>query len=238
MHRSNGRLIVGFGLLLVGAIFLLRNLDVFTWEFEYLYLGWPTLLFIIGLIMTISSRGSFVGFSAMIVGAIFFAARYYDYPAGEIFGDIWPVFLILFGLSIMFKHRRGKHKGNHKHDKCHGEWFDYSDETIDLTSMFGENKRKIISQNFQKAKITTVFGSTELDFRDAKVAPNCIIECDTIFGGTEIIVPSSWQVINQTTALFGGADDSRRKSAPLEGEEPMKLTLKGFAMFGGIEIKS
>jgi len=268
MHRSNGRSLVGIILLIIGGFFLLRNLDVFTWEFEHYYLGWPTFIFILGLILTIIHRGSFGGFSLMIVGGVFFFSRYYHYSVGEIFHDIWPVFLILFGLSMLFKHNsfrrrknknkftngstesfagsesnmftRGKdHKSNHEHqNRSHGSWIDYSDDTLDITTMFAENKRRIISQNFRFAKVSTLFGSTELDFTDAKVAPNCVIDCDTLFGGTEIIIPSSWQVINQSTAVFGGADDSRRKSAPVEGEEQMKITVKGSAIFGGIEIKS
>lgn len=235
MQRSSGRLFVGLALLLVGAAFLLRNLDVFSWEFEHYYLGWPTWVFIIGLAITISARGSFWGFSIMIVGAIFFAARYYHYPAGEIFADIWPIFLILFGLSIVFGHKKNKSEDSYKSENS---WVDYSDDTIDLTSIFTENKRKIVSQNFKKAKVTTLFASTEIDLRNAKPAPNCVIECDTIFGGTEIIVPSTWEVINQSTAVFAGTDDDRRKSAPVEGEEKMRITVKGFVMFGGLEIKS
>lgn len=260
MCRSNGRLFIGLGLLLIGAAFLLRNLNVFTWEFEHYYLGWPTIFFLIGLLITISSRGSFFGFSLMAVGVIFFASRYYNYPVGEIFHDLWPVFLILFGLSILFKRHGHHHKHYHKIDyeqkdkftnennpgfrhreyhRCNSEnWIDYSDDTLDLTSMFSENKRRIISQNFKRAKVTTLFASTELDFNDAKPAASCIIECDTIFGGTEIIVPSNWQIVNQTTAIFGGADDKRRKSAPVDDEKQMKITIKGFTMFGGIEIKS
>lgn len=233
MKNSNGKLLVGIFLLLIGSAFFLRNLDVLPWEFEYIYLGWPTWIFIIGLLITISSRGNFGGISLMIIGAVFFAARFYHYPTDKILSDIWPLFLILFGLSIMFKHRKNNNSNGKNIDSI-----EYKDDTLDLTSIFSENKRRIVSQNFKKAKVTTLFGATELDFRDAKPAQNCIIECDTIFGGIDIIIPSSWKVRNHTTAIFGGADDSRRKSAPVEDNQEYILTVNGFVLFGGLDIKS
>lgn len=234
MQRSNGRLFVGIAIILVGLVFFVKNLDFFSWEIEYYFLSWPTYIFVAGLIITVAARGSFVGFSLMLVGAIFIAARFYDYPAGEIFSDLWPLFLIFFGLSILFRHRKEKKE---KQEKVKG-WSEYSDDTLDISTIFSEDKRRIVSQNFRSAKLTTIFGSTELDFSEAKPAQNCVVNCDTIFGGTELIIPSSWKLINKSSSLFGGTSDERRKSAPVEGEKEFKITVEGFAMFGGIEIKS
>ena len=234
MKHTSGRLFVGLAFILIGLAFVVKNLNLFPWEFEYYFLSWPSLLIVIGLFITITERGSFFGFSLLLVGAIFVTSRYYDYPAGEIFSDLWPLFIIFFGMSILLGHRKGRHGRSHSGST----WIDYSDDTLDISTFFGENKRRITSQNFSKAKITTSFGSTVLDFTNAKVTSNCNVTCDTVFGGTELIIPSSWMVVNKGTALFGGTGDERRKSAPIEGEEPMKITVNGFTMFGGIEIKS
>ncbi|WKZ70422.1 MAG: DUF5668 domain-containing protein [Melioribacteraceae bacterium] len=234
MKQCNGRLLIGFSLIVVGLAFVLRNLNVFSWEFEYVFLSWPSLVFLIGLVTTISSRGSFWGFSAMIVGAIFITARYYDYPAGEIFSDIWPVFIILLGLSILFQHKKKK---SIEGEKTEG-WVDYADNTLDLSTVFNENKYRITSQNFRTGKTSTLFGSTELDFRDAKLEQNASLYCDTIFGGTELTIPSTWKVINKGSAIFGGSADERRKSAPVNDNEENVITINGFTLFGGIEIKS
>ncbi len=241
MKQFSRRFFVGFVLILLGLVFTLKNLDVFSWEFEYYFLSWPVLLVVVGLIITFASQSKFWGMSIVIVGLIFFTARFYDYSAGEIFRDIWPIFVILLGISIIFDHKRGK---KNKNGRCcsaegfEGGWVDFEDDFLDLSTVFTGYKRRIISQNFKGAKISTIFGGTVLDLTKAKVSPYCVIECDTIFGGTELIIPSAWKVINQTSAMFGGVADERRKSAPLSNEEEVKLTVKGFAMFGGIEIKS
>jgi len=241
MKKYSRRVFVGIALIVLGLLFTLKNLNVFDWEFEYYFLSWPVLLVVVGLIITFTSQSNFWGMSIVIVGAIFFTARFYNYPAGEIFSDIWPVFVILLGLSIIFY--RERHKKN-KHSKCwekegfDEDWVDVNDDFLDLSTTFAGYKRRITSQNFKGAKISTFFGGTELDFSQAKLASNCIIECDTIFGGTELIIPSEWKIINQTSAMFGGVADERRKSAPASDAEEVKLTVKGFALFGGIEIKS
>lgn len=241
MKKYSRRVLVGIALILLGLLFTLKNLDVFGREFEYYFLSYPVLLVAVGLIITFTSQSKFWGMSIVFVGAIFFTARFYGYPAGEIFSDIWPVFVILLGLSIIFDRKR--HKKN-KHSKCWEEegfnedWVEVNDDYLDLSTTFAGYKRKITSQNFRGAKISTIFGGTELDFSQAKLASNCIIECDTIFGGTELIIPSEWKIINQTSAMFGGVADERRKSAPVSDTEEVKLTVKGFALFGGIEIKS
>ncbi|MDZ7765094.1 MAG: DUF5668 domain-containing protein [Melioribacteraceae bacterium] len=232
MKHSNGRFFVGLLLILIGTAFIIKNLDLVPWHIEYYYISWPTYILLIGLVITIASRGGFFGPAVILAGGIFIYGRVYDYPAGEIFETIWPIFLILFGLSIIFERGRGKKKHNSKDG-----WIEYPDETIDLTTIFSENKRKIISQNFVGAKLFTMFGATELDLTSAKLDRSCTINCDTLFGGTEIFLPADWKVINRTTSIFGGSEDTRRKSAPVEQSQEHVLTIDGFCMFGGIEIK-
>lgn len=232
MKHSNGRIFIGLLLILLGGIFFVKNIELFPWQIEYYYLSWPSYLILAGLIITIVSRGKFLGPALLLTGGIFLLGRVYDYPASELFGDLWPVFIILFGLSLIFQHRS---KGACREKSG---WETYEGDTMDISTVFGETKKKIVSQSFMGAKISTLFGATELDLSTAKLARSCSINTDTIFGGTEIIVPSEWKVVNKTTAIFGGWEDQRRKSAPVENSMEHVLTIDGFVMFGGIDIKS
>ncbi len=232
MKHSKGRIVVGLLLILIGAAFIIKNMDLVPWHIEENYLSWPSYIFLVGLVITFVSRGGFFGPAIMIVGAIFIYGRVYDYPTGEIFETLWPIFLILFGLSIIFEHRKGR-----DHHKSKDGWIEYTDDSLDITTIFGENKRRLTTKNFLGAKTFTMFGATELDLKDAKMGRSCTINSDTLFGGTEIFVPSDWKVVNKTTAIFGGSEDQRRKSAPVAEDESFVLTVDGFCMFGGIEIK-
>ena len=100
MKHSNGRLFVGLILILIGTAFIIKNLDLVPWHIEYYYLSWPTYIILVGIVLMLASRGGFFGLAVILTGGVFLFGRIYDYRAGEIFADFWPVLLILFGLSI------------------------------------------------------------------------------------------------------------------------------------------
>jgi hypothetical protein len=58
-----------------------------------------------------------------------------------------------------------------------------------------------------------------------------------VFGGTKLILPSTWEVQNDITAVLGGVDDRRQINGVIP--DPNKvLMLDGVCVFGGIEIRS
>jgi hypothetical protein len=63
-----------------------------------------------------------------------------------------------------------------------------------------------------------------------------VIDTVQLFGGTKIIIPANWQLKSDITAVLGGVDDKR--SVPTSFSPEKKIVLTGFAMFGGVEIKS
>jgi predicted membrane protein len=80
-------------------------------------------------------------------------------------------------------------------------------------------------------------GGSEIDLSQADISGKIVIDVTNIFGGTKLIVPSSWDVQNDITAIFGGVDDKRQISGVTL--DPNKiLVLDGTCMFGGIEIRS
>jgi hypothetical protein len=54
-------------------------------------------------------------------------------------------------------------------------------------------------------------------------------------GGIEIRVPEDWTVVSHIVPLMGGVDD---KTRPPQGASAHYLTLRGFAIMGGVEIKN
>jgi hypothetical protein len=80
-------------------------------------------------------------------------------------------------------------------------------------------------------------GGSEIDLTQADFTGTVKIDTTNIFGGTKLIVPPTWDVQSDVTAIFGGVDDKRQISGV--NLDPKKiLILDGTCMFGGIEIRS
>ena len=81
-----------------------------------------------------------------------------------------------------------------------------------------------------------VFGGVELDLTQAALAkPEVVINATAVFGGIDITVPEGVDVHVDTFAIFGGT--SRPKDdLPLPPGAPV-VRIRGFALFGGIDIK-
>ena len=59
-----------------------------------------------------------------------------------------------------------------------------------------------------------------------------------MFGGVEISVPRGWEVQVDVTSIFGGFNDKRGPVEPSSDNDKKTLIIKGFAIFGGGEVKS
>ena len=81
-----------------------------------------------------------------------------------------------------------------------------------IVAIFGGATRK--GQWHVEPKITsvTVFGGATFDFRDVQLPQREItLNCTTVFGGVEVIVPPEMRVIDSGIALFGGRDGRHRR---------------------------
>lgn len=215
--QSNRRALLGILLVLVGLMLLLDNLGIIPGLPQYLF-TWPSLFFLIAVVNLVSgNRGGALIFAS--IGAFLVLERNVHID----FEVYWPVILVIIGLAILLRRR------------THGLNVEISDRYFDDMNIFGGGTKRFTSQNLQGGRITNVFGGSEIDLRDALPSDGATIQVFTMFGGSKIIVPPHWTVVLQTTCIFGAFDDKREKS--LERSD-FKMYVKGFAMFGGGEIKS
>ena len=123
-----------------------------------------------------------------------------SFPVGAV---IWLV-LIGFFLSNVFERRSGAERG--EGDRVH------------LFAVLSGDKRASASREFRGAEMTSFMGGTELDLRDATMAPGAeaIIDVFAMMGGAVVYVPRHWVVDVQTTAVMGGVKDERFET-PREG---------------------
>ncbi len=227
----NSRMFLGLILILMGGLYLLETLNLISLNIPHIIFSFPFILFIIGIIILINSRNKFVGALLTIIGALTLAPRIF--PNIHYDGDIvWPVILIAIGLMIIFKRR----SFYIPHKNFFGKTIDK--DFIEDVAVFGGGHKIIQSDNFKGGNITAIFGGSEIDLSQCKLAEgDNVIDVMLLFGGTTIILPKDWDVRLNVTPIFGGFSQKRR-NMPAVSDSTRTLIIKGVAIFGGGDIKS
>ena len=91
------------------------------------------------------------------------------------------------------------------------------------------------SPAFRRADLFAFMGGCEIDLRKAAINGEAIIDLFCMWGGIEIRVPEDWTVVSQIVPLMGGVDDKTRPPQTASGH---RLTLRGMALMGGVEVKN
>ncbi len=212
--------------ILVGVFLLLRNfgyihyfspLDVF-----------PLLLLVFGLANLLGSgcsSGRVWGALLMLVGGYWLADTMRLAPYR--IRDIWPALLILLGLYFLWRTLSSRRE-------IAGA---ASIATINEMAIFGGGKRAVTSQQFRGGELYAFCGGHEVDLTGAEIEGDvAVIDATAVFGGVDLHVPESWDVSVEGVALFGGYED--KTSHPREKEAAKRLIVRGFAIFGGVEVKN
>lgn len=238
--KTRGKLIAGVLIILFGLLYLFRELGLHIprWIFS-----WEMILIGVGIVILIRHKFQRLsGYILIAIGLIFKLDEFY--PDFINFRFLFPIGIILFGASMIYKAKFGS-RGTKKWKKMSGnsDFFGLGDteispdDFVDAVSIFGSIKKQVTTKNFKGADLFTLFGGTEINLMHADFQGRALIEMTTVFGGAEIIIPSDWSVRSEMTSVFGGLEDNRIKRANEDNSEKV-LILKGTCVFGGVEIKS
>jgi predicted membrane protein len=248
-HRHHGRVWTGLLLLLIGILLFVKTANIIlfpTWFFT-----WPVLLIAIGLFSGIRHgfRGGF-WLILLIIGGLSLA-DVID-PSLNMDRFNWPIIFVVIGLVFILRPRSSHWRRwrHHRHrwqerypDDLSAATEDSYDEAndrrdfVDITAVFGGVKKNVLTKSFKGGDIVSFMGGSEIDLSQADFNGKVRIDVTNIFGGTKLIVPSSWDVQSDVTAVFGGVDDKRQVNKVQVDSEKV-LILDGTCMFGGIEIRS
>lgn len=227
---SSPGLVFGVLLVAVGTILLLDRMEILAVR-EWLRF-WPLALVAIGLGQLIQSRG-FIG---RVSGGILVAAGvlFQLDQLGDIrfhLHDAWPLLIIALGLLLAWKaieQSRGGYQSDGAPVSVLKQW-----------AVFGGVELAVTAQDFQGGELLALFGGCEIDLSKASMQGNqVIIEANAMFGGVELRVPESWDVVLHGTPVFGGYEDHTRHPKVEGAENVQRLIIRGVAMFGGVEIKN
>ncbi len=234
--RFSAQFVFGVGIILLGLLFTLDNLDLIEAR-EYL-LFWPAIFVVVGLVKIVQPGGTpqkVFGAALVLVGSAMILNRL-DLIYFSVW-QLWPVFIILFGYSIVrgALGRRKVMEGDVA--VLGGKSVSDSDSYIKGMALMGGVVRSSDSQDFRGGELTAVMGGCEIDLRRAsmKEGTEARLEIFTFWGGVELKVPEDWAVIVQVTPIMGGVED---KSVPPKGGASKKLILTGQCIMGGAEVRN
>ncbi len=211
----------GFFLILLGTLFLadqfIEGVDVGTIIISF----WPLIFVFVGIsAMLAKPRNITAGIVFCAIGVLLLISQFTDLDVWR----FWPVILIFIGASIIFT-------GN----KAAPRTSDSSDGELVSSAIFWGNEIKNSSTDFKAANLTAVFGGIDLDLSDAQIAEEgAVIEVNATFGGIEIRVPKSAEVVVEGNGIFGAFENKTHKPEHKKGGT---LRIRGNAIFAGVEVR-
>jgi predicted membrane protein len=233
---SGTRIFVGIILILLGGLFLLENLDLIYFDIPRIIFSFPMILIILGAIIMINSRKKNFGILLFVIGIFLMFPRIFPwihYNASIVF----PIIIIILGIFIIT--RRRDHHSRGAFNVFNNKGNSISIDKIDEISIFGGGEKIISSDNFQGGNVTSIFGGSEIDLTNCKLAPGeNVIDILAIFGGNTFIVPKDWNIHIDVFPLFGGFSNKIFRDPGTVVNKDRSLLIKGFVLFGGGEIKS
>ena len=112
-----------------------------------------------------------------------------------------------------------------------------ADDEFDLVTIYDNLAFESHAPAFHRGSVLTWYGGGTVDLRDATLDPSgATLELRTLFGGLQLVVPPSWRIEQDVTAVFGGIGDVRGFE-PDAADGPV-LRITGWCVFGGVGIVS
>jgi predicted membrane protein len=100
--------------------------------------------------------------------------------------------------------------------------------------VFGGEDKVVDTEDFQGGTITTYFGGTYIDLRNAKISSGkAVLDLSVAFGGVEILIPENWKLHPKGFPFMGAFEN---KTYQVTDETSPILEISYFVMFGGIEV--
>ena len=221
--RITPRLIIGLGILALGLLWTLDNLNIL--ESEAITDWWPAIIIAVGLVRFLDARASRLASVFIILLGALLLADSLDYADVDP-GDVIPIGVALIGAKLVWDalgRKRSRDGGG-----------DPSSHLNAFAIMAGV-RRQSITSDFRDGTATAIMGGVEVDLRSAKIEEGQEAEFDAfaLWGGVEIIVPPTWRVVGSVMPILGGFDD--KTVPPASG--PV-LVVRGLALMAAIVVKN
>ena len=219
---------------ILGGIFLIiAKLDLLE-GFSFLTL-FLTILLIAWLVRSLRH----MDFGGILFPIAFLCILYDDFLGIERLTP-WPVLgaaaFASIGLSIIFKDyhmRNGSCFVEHPFCNSSSSYEEVTDNQFTFSTSFSSSVKYVKSDDFTNAKINCSFGEMKVYFDDAMIQHGEAAIClDVKFGGVELFIPKTWNILNHASSTFGAIDEKNRNAST----GTPTVVLKGDVAFGGVTI--
>ena len=223
--KKVGNKIWGLVFVVLGLIFGLNALGIT--DIDVFFDGWWTLFIIIPSIIEIvkepTSTGNYIWLG---IGVVLLLAAQGILDMSKIWKLIFPAILVAIGVGMIFKDVVGS-KVSEKIKELN------KDEKEEYYATFSGQKLNFSGEDFKGASLNAIFGGIDLDLRNVNITQDQVVNATTVFGGIDILVPNNVNVKVKSNSLFGGVDNKVKTY----NENLPTIYVKGFCLFGGVEIK-
>lgn len=207
--------ILGTIIICIGVILLGNTLNI--WNINLFFRGWWTLFIIIPSILGLFEKNNFTNsLLSLFIGVLLLLASRHIISWSMVGKVFLPIFIIILGWIIIF--------GNFKKTRRVRE---NSKEYIAIFSGIDEEITEI-NTDFS---IIAIFGSVDLDLRDAKLKEDVVIHAISIFGGIDLKLPTDVKVETTGVPIFGGIENKTKNK-----KDGKKINIDYVTVFGGIDL--
>lgn len=223
--RITARLIIGLGVLMVGTLLTLDNIDLI--EAGRIIDWWPAALILAGLVRLFDPTA---GKTGSVVLVIFGSALLLDsLDVGNIdWQDFIPLGIAVIGGKLVWD-------ALGRRPTAAASMADPS-SSVNAFALMAGVRRQSTSHEFHGGDASAIMGGVELDLRNAQIkdGEEAAIDAFAFWGGVEIMVPENWRVVGKVMPLMGGFED---KTTNKTGTGPV-LIVRGTAIMGAVEVKN
>ena len=222
------RAFLGLAIMALGGILLLRNLGIITFDNWHLFWGtfWAGAFLLAGLSVLVGARKPAAWIWGLLLVAIgaSIGLNTYNVISISMWELFWPAMLIAGGLMLALSIGPG------------GSWrlkkpVTGGSNTEQVAIFYSEESR--VTGDYSGGSVTAIFGSVDLDLRQAKITDGAVIDIFTLCGGASVRLPDGVTAENQVRGILGGSEN---KTAP-SSSATKTIYLRGVCVLGGLEIK-
>jgi hypothetical protein len=223
--RITPRLVVGLGILTLGLLWTLDNLNII--NSRPITAWWPAIIIAVGVVRFLDPRASRLASVIITAVGLMLLLDKLDYADVD-FGDLLPLFIVLLGGKLVWDAlgRKSRRARDLNSDPA---------ATLNEFAMMASVRRQSTSTEFRGGDATAIMGGVDIDLRHAQIPPGeeAVIDAFAMWGAVEIKVPPHWRVVGNVMPILGGFED--KTTSPPTG--PV-LLVRGAAMMGAIVVKN